>query len=223
MYCGKCGKEIDQSVKFCPYCGAENPNAVRTVPVQTGAAAEAQPAGGKSVSHRTVGIAAAAVIAVAALVLIFSLMGGRSVNSTADKYVSAVTEPNSAQLFDLLPKGLGVKNEAETAASLDAQLENAFELIEQYLGAPVKYSCRVVSQEEVSESRLESIKNKYQDKYGITVKEALTAEVELTAAGKQHTETVTFSLPMVKVGGSWAMDYVTMGSGFDLSFLYDLF
>lgn len=27
MFCGKCGKEMDRQAKFCPYCGAENPNA----------------------------------------------------------------------------------------------------------------------------------------------------------------------------------------------------
>ena len=24
MFCGKCGKEISESAKFCPYCGGEN-------------------------------------------------------------------------------------------------------------------------------------------------------------------------------------------------------
>lgn len=30
MFCGKCGKEIADNVKFCPYCGSENQNAVKT-------------------------------------------------------------------------------------------------------------------------------------------------------------------------------------------------
>ena len=41
MFCGKCGKEMDSSAKFCPYCGAENQNrasaastAKPTVPVK---------------------------------------------------------------------------------------------------------------------------------------------------------------------------------------------
>ena len=41
MFCGKCGKEMDSSAKFCPYCGAENqnrtpvpPTAKPTVPVK---------------------------------------------------------------------------------------------------------------------------------------------------------------------------------------------
>ena len=41
MFCGKCGKEMDSSAKFCPYCGSENqnrtpapPTAKPTVPVK---------------------------------------------------------------------------------------------------------------------------------------------------------------------------------------------
>lgn len=24
MFCGKCGKKLDENAKFCPYCGASN-------------------------------------------------------------------------------------------------------------------------------------------------------------------------------------------------------
>ena len=41
MFCAKCGKEMDSTAKFCPYCGAENqnrtpapPTAKPTVPVK---------------------------------------------------------------------------------------------------------------------------------------------------------------------------------------------
>jgi hypothetical protein len=32
MFCGKCGKEIADTAKFCPYCGSENPNMVKNGP-----------------------------------------------------------------------------------------------------------------------------------------------------------------------------------------------
>lgn len=40
MYCGKCGKEIADNIKFCPYCGADQnvsqrealPNSKPTLP-----------------------------------------------------------------------------------------------------------------------------------------------------------------------------------------------
>lgn len=31
MFCGKCGKEIADNAKFCPYCGSENQSAVKTM------------------------------------------------------------------------------------------------------------------------------------------------------------------------------------------------
>lgn len=32
MFCGKCGKEMDNSARFCPYCGAENLEAKAAAP-----------------------------------------------------------------------------------------------------------------------------------------------------------------------------------------------
>ena len=36
MYCGKCGKEMDSSARFCPYCGAENLEAKAAAPATAG-------------------------------------------------------------------------------------------------------------------------------------------------------------------------------------------
>lgn len=38
MFCGKCGKEMDSSAKFCPYCGAENQNRASAAPTTRKAA-----------------------------------------------------------------------------------------------------------------------------------------------------------------------------------------
>lgn len=215
MYCGNCGKEMEQTAKFCPRCGAENPNLQAEIPAARPQAAAA--AG----NHRKVGIAAVAVIAVAVIFLMVNLLGGRSVDSTADKFVKGLTTPNAEELFKLLPTGLTVENREKAASQIDSQLKHGLDLLYPYLGSPV-YSCKVLSQDKVSDSKLESIQSKY-EKYNVTVKEALTAKIELTATGKNHTRTVPFNLPMIKVGGSWCIDYLTMGSGFDLSFIDRLF
>ena len=34
MYCFKCGKEIDDNVKFCPYCGKSQPNNINDIPIE---------------------------------------------------------------------------------------------------------------------------------------------------------------------------------------------
>lgn len=215
MYCGNCGKEMEQTAKFCPHCGAENPNLQAETPADRPQAAAAEG------NHRKVGIAAVAVIAAAVILLMVNLLGGRSVDSTADKFVKGLTTPNAEELFKLLPTGLTVENREKVASQIDSQLKHGLDLLYPHLGSPV-YSCKVLSQDKVSDSKLESIQSKY-EKYNVTVKEALTAEIELTAAGKNHTRTVPFNLPMIKVGGSWCIDYLTMGSGFDLSFINNLF
>lgn len=229
MFCGKCGKEMKRNAKFCPHCGAENLNASRVggpaAPSERpGAAATAQAITPKF-SNRTVGMAAVAAIAVVVIILISLLVGGRSAKSTVGKFVDAVTTPDSAQLIELLPRGFTITNKEEVITKLNSQFESAWSGFDKYLGEPVKFTYEITSFNEIDGSKLESIQRQYitATNNQVKVKEAQYAKVELTAAGTLRTETVSFRLPLVKVGGSWALDYVSMGGRVDLSFLKSFF
>ena len=72
MFCGKCGKEMDSSAKFCPYCGAENQN-------RASAASTAKPTVPVKLSGGNVDVAKIALMVLGALhtLLFFTMSYGR--------------------------------------------------------------------------------------------------------------------------------------------------
>ena len=75
MFCGKCGKEIDNSARFCPYCGAENLEAKAAAPSQAEKAAGRLPSlslGGNGDAPRIVLM----VLSALQVVLFFTLAHG---------------------------------------------------------------------------------------------------------------------------------------------------
>lgn len=51
MFCGKCGKEMPNGIRFCPHCGAECRTAGAAADRRPAAPAPAAPAAGKSLYH----------------------------------------------------------------------------------------------------------------------------------------------------------------------------
>ena len=72
MFCGKCGKEMDSSAKFCPYCGAENQN-------RASAASTAKPTVPVKLSGGNVDVAKIALMVLGALhtLLFFTMSYGQ--------------------------------------------------------------------------------------------------------------------------------------------------
>lgn len=79
MFCGKCGKQIADGAKFCPYCGAAQEASGRPAPMPdngSGPAQEKSPAAapGGAVSAQSKRKYLVAILAVAAVVLVVVLL-----------------------------------------------------------------------------------------------------------------------------------------------------
>ena len=74
MYCGKCGKEIADNIKFCPYCGAEQNVSQKRSPSQQQTNSSGNTEGKKKKNRKPIAIAVAAVAVVCiAVVLVIAL------------------------------------------------------------------------------------------------------------------------------------------------------
>ena len=65
--------------------------------------------------------------------------------------------------------------------------------------------------DDVSSKKLRDIQEEYEDEFGIKVKAAQTAEVEITIEGGDVEKSVTQKLYLIQVGNLWYLDFLSMG------------
>ena len=116
MFCPKCGKQVTENVKFCPYCGGEMPTGTSrpaaapasdmpAVPTPAPDAPVPAPPARKAPKGLLIGIAAVVVIALVAAVAVFALpklFGSGDFQGTI-----AVTVPGQTGELELVVEGDG--------------------------------------------------------------------------------------------------------------------
>lgn len=212
MFCGKCGANNPDGASFCKECGTPlaSPATSKAEPVSEAAEVNAIPSN-QIKNYKIIGIT---VVVLAALVVIFllsSIFGGGSGGSGAKsgeeaalRYANAMLEPDSREMYRLIPEGVK-GNIAEEMYDRIEEIEIAhlrwIEKIDEY---EWKYSCEVTKATDVSESRLKDIQKLYQ-KYKIKVTAAQETQVMLTIIAGNRTITETITIPVIKIGSDWYM------------------
>ena len=110
MFCGKCGKEMDNSARFCPYCGAENLEAKAAVPAGKPVSMPSLSLGGNANVPRIVLM----VLSALQVLLFFTLSHGSvrllsALNSIfGSEFSDKLTAMNTMRILDALSE-LGVQ------------------------------------------------------------------------------------------------------------------
>lgn len=238
MNCKTCGKELQENEKLCSACGAPSPAAqahdAASVKQTAASAASSLKALGLALftaarssapvrrfmalpakQKRIAGGAAAGVLALA--VLCVCLLGGRSYKKTVDTFINkGIVHPSGKAIVSLVPDKLFEEAgyDKEDIQDLVDQLDNGFKSqkksLDKALGKNWKVSYTIVDDEQWDDDKLEDIQDDYEDDYDIKVTDARTVKVKLRFKGDENVST-TMSVPVVKVGGSWYIDYVSLG------------
>ncbi len=217
MFCEKCGTPNMDGVKFCKNCGAQFEENETVQPYS-------MPAPAPKPKKRKVGIiVGVAVVVVAAILLGFFLLGGRSYEETIQKYVDAQFQADAETIISLMPEKMltyALKEDGRNpddlpylVDDLGEELKEKMDYFDQALGEGWKVSYKILDAKDVMDSKLASIREAYRAA-DVKVSEAKTVEVELTitAYGMESSDTMQISL--VKVGRSWYLDVMTMGNLF---------
>ena len=110
MFCGKCGKEMDNSARFCPYCGAENLEAKAAAPAGKPVSMPSLSLGGNANVPRIVLM----VLSALQVLLFFTLSHGSvrllsALNSIfGSEFSDKLTAMNTMRILNAL-SGLGVQ------------------------------------------------------------------------------------------------------------------
>lgn len=197
MYCGKCGAQNEDGVRFCGSCGAALEQPVggeggSTVGKSTGM-------GGK---EKKIGIAVVGVAAILVIILACSLFGGRGYKSTVKKYMKAVTRAEYEDILDLLPKELKAKEDYE---EMEEELEDAAKKTEDFM-KEYKIDYKIQDDKDIKGDELEEIRKEYEEEFDIKVKAAKEVEVKLHIKYDGESVDNTMTVDVIKVGGSWYLD-----------------
>lgn len=230
MFCENCGKELMEDERFCSACGAPSPTdqsaepAVNVPDVQQTEAAQdgsllaavrrsAPVRWFKALPTMEKGIVASAVGSVLLLVVLcICMLGGRGYKETVDEFIDkTIVNPSGKTIISLVPnkvfEGTDTKDFAER---LDNSFNSQRKQLNNALGSKWKMTYAIISDEQRDVEKLEDIKNTYEYYYGIKVTDARSVQVRLNFKGNQSAS-ARMSIPVVQVGNSWYIDYVSMG------------
>ncbi len=217
MFCGKCGANNPDGASFCKECGTPlaSPAASEAEPVSGAAGVNAIPSN-QTKNYKKIGITVVVLAALAVIFLLSSIFGGgnggsgaKSGEEAALRYANAMLEPDSREMYRLLPEGVKGNITEETYDRIDEITISHLRWIEKFDEYEWEYSCEVTKVTDVSESRLKDIQKLYQ-KYKVKVTAAQEAQVMLTIIVGNRTITETITIPVIKIGSDWYMHGVTM-------------
>lgn len=185
--------------------------AANEVPAPNGTA----PAAKRPDLKKLVPLGAAALAVIVALVF---LLGGRSPEKTATDYVNAIFKADGKLYATLMPDeliewtcdDLGLDSKKEFIEYLQDFLQG---IVDDYDDNYDKwsYSCKILDTEDYSKKDLRALSKQYEDEFDIKLDAAKTVETKVTFKLDGETSSSTERLVVIKVGGSWYMDYSAMG------------
>ena len=224
MYCGNCGTENSDNVRFCRKCGkllksesdSSNSNNANSFNnnnsiSDNGFEQKITETVKATNRNRAIGIAVSAVAVVAIIILGFNLFSGRSYEKVIDKYIDGIYHADAQEVIDLFPKewwekevekeGLSDEELDKYIDSVNERLQDSMDQVEDKYGKDWKLSYDIIGEENVVDDDLDDIK----DDFDIDdISEAKTIKVKLKISGDTNDEkTTTVKVDVVKIGKSW--------------------
>lgn len=227
MYCGKCGSKNLDGAEYCANCGAKLSASSIPGGQQTGGAPNSGPSASVSIAVPKKGvnirnIAIIICVAVVAIVLGTMFLGGRSVQTTVDKIITATFAGDAQGIVDLVPDKVldqVLRSEGYDRSQLDSflaegsdELQVQLNLLALNVGSPMETE-HTFTEEDKTQEEIDDLNSEYEE-FGVKVSAAKTAWVEVTVSGPVRESTSQMNLPLIKVGKSWYVDVVSLGSLF---------
>ena len=211
MFCRNCGTQNQDGAGFCCSCGAPLSSGG---PAGGGAAAKA-----KNINVKLIGIVAAVVVV---LFVAFKLLfgGGGGPEKSATKFVDSIFKGDGKAIVNMIPDKVIeeiMDEEDMTKKEMIEELNDGLEYIKDDMDDMYdKWSvkCKVLDTEDFSKRELRDLADRYEDSYDIDVKAAKTVSVKATLKADGETDSNTMDIVMIKVGGTWYLEYSSINRYF---------
>ena len=212
MFCRSCGAQNKDDATFCQSCGA---------PLSSAGGESAGTAGAVHPAKKpNIVLIGGAAIVVAVAVLLFVLLGGRSEKAVVKKLVNGVTKGNAKSIVALVPDkvieevcDIQDMTKKELTEDLDDELDDLLDNINDMYDK-WKITYKITDTDDYSNKELKRLKESYDDNYDVKVKDAKKLSVKLTLEADGDKEKTTVTVPVIKVGGSWYLDFANFNMPF---------
>ena len=211
MFCGNCGFENPNNAEFCASCGS------RLQVMQKGNPITKVSKKGRKKMH----IIPMVVIVVVIIAGIVFLLSGRSYKKTVDKFFNALFNADAATIMELVPEDkirYDMKQEdsdsslSEVVGEMNEEIQDYLDTLNSSLGVDWDYSYSIVSEEDITGSELDDLKNVYKEaNVSLSAAKNLDIQFQVEVDGSiEASDTIT--IPVIKVGRSWYIDIENMGN-----------
>lgn len=214
MFCGNCGAQNTDDAVFCKNCG----NPLQTALQQTTGTAGSAP--GTIKRNQIIGIAVGAAAALILIIVVIALSTGRSYQSTVKQFVNATFSADGEKIVEVMFPDSIVKqlvkegsydSRKEIVEELNSQLQRQINALNSFWSDDWKVSVKVIGAENLSFDELSDLREDYKD-YNVKIKAAKIVKVELTIKVAGNTVTQEMEIPVIKIGGSWYIDFENAGN-----------
>ena len=229
-FCTNCGTPIPEGAVKCASCGKEfNQEQSQEQPTQESQNQnqQEQPAQvpnatpekkiKKPMLYGIIGAAAAVLII---LIIIIASVAGNGYKKAIDNYMDVLIYGKADKIEKLAPKEYWdycEENYDTDITDIIDQFEDSYEYLSDHLeeeyGKNVKVRYKITDKDDLSDKKLNTIRDNLKDEYGIakkSVTKAYKIDAEMTLKGSDDEDTEDMTLIIVKIGGSW---YICSESG----------
>lgn len=211
MFCGNCGFENPNNAEFCASCGSRLQAMQKGNPIT-----KVSKKGRKKMP-----IIPMVVIVVVIIAGIVFLLSGRSYKKTVDKFFNALFNADVATIMELVPEDkirYDMKQEdsdsslSEVVGEMNEEIQDYLDTLNSFLGVGWDYSYSIVSEEDITGSDLDDLKNVYKEaNVSLSAAKNLDIQFQVEVDGSiEASDTIT--IPVIKVARSWYIDIENMGN-----------
>lgn len=218
MFCPKCGAQNAPQARFCGKCGGplEAEPVVYEVPEEPVDSGRSAASGGSrtlSGKAKLIGVIVAALVVALLGCWILGVFGGNDQEDVVDQFIDSMFDADAEGIMDAIPDEVMqfmMEESGCTERELTEQLQEVLDYAFEYMPSGVEISHRIEETEELHGEDLEEIQRQYAE-MDIQVAAAKSVEVELTVSAMGMNESIDMEVGLVKIGGIWCIDFLSMG------------
>ena len=217
-FCQNCGKEMNDADLVCSACGtADAASATPASNPVAGAVNKVNDYVSKAKANpRLLAIIGGGVVLLLIVgILLSTLLGGSPRMAVIDRMIDVQFNGKLEAIKDMAPKAYWDWYEDENDMSIDEYIdemeENEYvdqmkEAMEEMYGDNLRISAKLLEEKQLSEKKLNAIRDGLKDNYDIakkSVTEAWEIEVEMSIRGSEDEETDEVEYIVAKIDGGW--------------------
>ena len=210
MFCGKCGKKLDDNMVFCPDCGENIKKSASVEPIKLDTSLERQ---GKIIGN-VLRIVVAIVVIVLIIIGVKKLFFRDTYEDLVKKYCNAIEEKNAEKIISLIPNECmeaavqSGEDKEEIVRKLENHLNSMWINAKNKYGDELDFSYDIIKTKKCDEDRIKKLNMEFKDEYDIKgeISECYNLELKIELKGDKGSISKTPDINVIKIDENWYLD-----------------